>query len=194
MPRLIDGIQEAADFIREAQPFSWSKREAEEQATELEAYGKTLPWEPPQTPYVAVDCIIVTDDFERIALINRKFPPLGLALPGGFVDMNETLAHAAAREVKEEVGIDVEVIGSGDGQPLYLCDTPDRDPRRHVITGVFMAIVPKNTKLIAGDDAAGAQWYPLKDITKREIALGHGELIKIALSRHESRRIRLLEV
>ena len=180
MTTLKDGILAAVKHLQTAKAsfLDWSHSQA---IAELRCYANALPWEPPQTPYVAVDCVILTADLKKVALIQRKFPPLGLALPGGFVDMGETLAHAAAREVNEEVGIDVKLNPGMSNAPFFIMDdNPSRDPRRHVITAVFYALVPTDTKLVAGDDAAHAEWFDLQTVLAKnyEVVLGHGDFIQ----------------
>lgn len=90
----------------------------------------------PVTPCLAVDIIIeLTDRDERpILLIERKNPPLGWAIPGGFVDSGETVEHAAVREAKEETSLDVTL------KILLGCySNPARDVRGHTVTLVYIA-------------------------------------------------------
>jgi 8-oxo-dGTP diphosphatase len=90
---------------------------------------------PPVTPLLAVDLIIrLDDDVDRIVLIERRNPPHGWALPGGFVDIGETLEAAAAREAREETCLDVRL------EALLGCySDPARDPRGHTVSAVFIA-------------------------------------------------------
>jgi len=83
-------------------------------------------------PLCTVDVII--EQSGRIVLIERKFPPLGWALPGGFVERGETLEHAAAREAKEETGLQLEGL-----KQFHAYSDPERDPRFHTISVVFTA-------------------------------------------------------
>jgi ADP-ribose pyrophosphatase YjhB (NUDIX family) len=90
-----------------------------------------------RNPFPAVDVIIeIMDGRERrgIVLIERKNPPHGWALPGGFVDYGETLEAAAVREAREETSLGVELLGQ-----LGAYSDPSRDPRFHTISTVFVA-------------------------------------------------------
>jgi 8-oxo-dGTP diphosphatase len=99
-----------------------------------------------------------------IVLVKRKFPPIGWALPGGFVEIDETLEDAAVREAKEETGLDVRLL-----RQLHTYSDPARDLRSHTITTVFIADVePGSGPLTAGDDAAEAQVFPLEKVPKLE--------------------------
>ena len=84
-----------------------------------------------------------------IVLIRRKNPPLGWALPGGFVDYGETLESAALREAKEETGLEVALV-----RQFHTYSEPQRDPRHHTITTVYIANA--KGRPVAGDDAAEA--------------------------------------
>lgn len=97
-----------------------------------------------QNPIPTVDIIIEHRD--GIVLIRRKNPPYGWAIPGGFVDYGESLEEAATREAKEETNLEVELI-----QQFHTYSDPDRDPRHHTISTVYIA-KGKGT-LEAKDDA-----------------------------------------
>jgi purine-nucleoside phosphorylase len=99
-----------------------------------------------KNPVPTVDIIIELKD-GKIVLIRRKNPPLGWALPGGFVDYGETLEAAAIREAEEETSLKVHLV-----RQLHTYSNPDRDPRRHTITTVFIARAEGPPK--ADDDAA----------------------------------------
>jgi 8-oxo-dGTP diphosphatase len=90
----------------------------------------------PVTPQLTVDIIIeMIDRAERpIVLIERRYPPPGWALPGGFVDVGETLEQAARREAKEETGLDVTLTAL-----LGCYSDPARDARGHTASAVYIA-------------------------------------------------------
>lgn len=101
----------------------------------------------PITPALAVDTIIELLDYERkIVLIERRNPPHGWAIPGGFVDVGETLETAAIREAKEETGLKVTLKCL-----LGNYSNPHRDPRGHTITPVYVAEASGSP--VAADDA-----------------------------------------
>ena len=98
-----------------------------------------------RNPIPTVD-IIIELDRGGIVLIERTNPPHGWALPGGFVDYGETLEHAAVREAKEETCLDVELV-----EQFHTYSSPQRDPRHHTISTVFLARASGRPK--AADDA-----------------------------------------
>lgn len=97
-------------------------------------------------PVPTVDIIIELP--EGIVLIQRKNPPKGWAIPGGFVDYGESLERAAVREAKEETSLDVNLV-----RQMHTYSDPSRDARFHTISTVFIARAQGTPK--AGDDAAG---------------------------------------
>jgi ADP-ribose pyrophosphatase YjhB (NUDIX family) len=86
-----------------------------------------------QNPVPTVDIIIELES-RGIVLIKRKNPPSGWAIPGGFVDYGESLEEAAVREAREETNLDVALIGQ-----FHTYSDPNRDPRHHTITTVYIA-------------------------------------------------------
>ena len=105
-----------------------------------------------QNPIPTVDVVIRIGD--GIVLIRRKNPPLGWALPGGFMDVGETCETAAAREAKEETGLDVQL-----DLLLGVYSDPRRDPRQHTLTVVYTATAEGTP--IGLDDAAEARIFAL---------------------------------
>ena len=129
-------------------------------------------------PALTVDAAIFRKnktDLE-ILLIQRKYPPFkgGWALPGGFVDMDETLEHAIARELEEETAlVNIELI------QLHAFSTPGRDPRGHTISVVFCGILNHNQIAKAGDDASKIKWFNINKLP--ELAFDHSDVIEKAI-------------
>ncbi|WP_429884401.1 NUDIX domain-containing protein [Geoalkalibacter halelectricus] len=125
-----------------------------------------------RNPFPTVDIIILVEN--RIVLIERKNPPLGWALPGGFVDYGESLEAAAMREAKEETGLDL--VGL---RQFRAYSDPRRDPRQHNISVVFIA--EGRGTLQGGDDAARAGLFDL-DALPAPLCFDHEEIIRDAIS------------
>jgi 8-oxo-dGTP diphosphatase len=121
-----------------------------------------------KNPVPTVDCVIELSG-ERVVLIRRKNPPLGWALPGGFVDEGERLDVAAVREVKEETGLDVELV-----EQFFTYSDPSRDPRRHTLSTVFIGRAQGEPQ--GADDAAEARAFPLEALP-RELCFDHGTIL-----------------
>jgi len=115
----------------------------------------------------------------EILLIKRKNPPFqGIwALPGGFMEIDETLEETAARELEEETGLkNVEL------QQFKTFSQVDRDPRTRIVTTVFFGIVPpENSVAMGGDDAESAEWFNVDDMPP--LGFDHRQIIGILLDR-----------
>jgi 8-oxo-dGTP diphosphatase len=123
-------------------------------------------------PTPTVDVILQRDS--NVLMIRRKNDPFKnyLALPGGFVNEGETIEEAMKREALEETSLEVEPI-----EILGAYSDPKRDPRKHIVTVVFVGIiVGGNSK--AGDDAAEVEWIKLIDIQKQQIAFDHAQILR----------------
>lgn len=120
-----------------------------------------------RTPYLTVDAIVRYED--GIVLIERKNPPYGWALPGGFVEIGESLEEAAIREVEEETSLKITLI-----EQFHAYSDPDRDPRFHTATVVFIA--DGKGKLCGADDAARAGIFSYTRLPN-EIAFDHKKII-----------------
>lgn len=101
----------------------------------------------PRNPLLTIDVIIECQD--GIVLIERKNPPHGWALPGGFVDYGESIESAAIREAKEETGLSIELL-----EQMHTYSDPQRDPRHHTVSTVFIA--KAHGQPIGMDDASNA--------------------------------------
>jgi 8-oxo-dGTP diphosphatase len=128
-------------------------------------------------PAVTVDVVMVTRDAEpRVLLIRRKHDPFAgaWALPGGFVDMDETLEAAARRELREETGLLAEEI-----EQLHTFGDPGRDPRGRTISVVYLTRVDASrVRPRADDDAAEVGWYPLHQLPT--LAFDHDQVLAMA--------------
>ena len=100
---------------------------------------------------------VIIEIMGGIILIARKNKPLGWALPGGFVDYGESLEQAAVREALEETGLNVTLI-----QQLKTYSVPDRDPRHHTISTVFIAKAEGLPQ--AGDDAGSVDVFTKENL------------------------------
>ena len=131
-------------------------------------------------PSVTVDVVLFYRDGERIEvlLIKRARDPFkgAWAFPGGFVDQDESLERAAARELKEETGLEgirLEQLGAfGD---------PGRDPRGHTVSIAFVALLNSHAEATGADDADEAQWHSA--LRPPRLAFDHKKILRLALDR-----------
>lgn len=131
------------------------------------------------TPLLAADAVILIAG--GIVLIKRRNPPFAgcYALPGGFVEVGETVEAAAIREAREETGLNIELLGL-----VGIYSNPDRDPRGHVVSAAFLA--QGRGELLAGSDARIAEVFPFKSLP--HLAFDHDRIIGDALSLAKSER------
>jgi 8-oxo-dGTP diphosphatase len=132
-----------------------------------------MKWKP-NTPYITVDGIVEIfnnkNEFQGIVLISRKNDPLGLAIPGGFVDIGETVENALLREMKEEISLKVEIK-----HLLNIYSDPKRDKRFHTVSIVYICKaygIP-----IGKDDAKEATIYKLNSIPLKKLQFDHEKII-----------------
>jgi len=144
-------------------------------------------------PAMTVDCVVFGVDLENkntldVLMIRRAHDPYKdyLALPGGFVNMDEDVSTAASRELEEETGAKISYM-----EQLYTFSEPNRDPRERVVSVAHFALVRSNDhKVTGGDDASEAMWMPINDllVTKTEpLAFDHSKIIELALKRLQSK-------
>lgn len=120
-----------------------------------------------RNPVPTVDIIIEVGD--EIVLIERKNPPHGWAIPGGFVDYGESFETAAVREAEEETGIKVSNL-----QQFRTYSDPERDKRQHTASTVYIAT--GSTKPVAADDAARAELFSKENLP--ELVFDHKKILE----------------
>lgn len=132
-------------------------------------------------PAVTTDCVIFGFDAGelKVLLVERGIEPFRgrWALPGGFLQMNETTDECARRELQEETGVENVYI-----EQLYTFSDVGRDPRGRVITVSYYALVKLSDYIIkAGDDAKNAKWFPISGVPA--LAFDHDMILKVAINR-----------
>ena len=132
-------------------------------------------------PAVTADCIVITKEAEpKVLLIERGGEPFKgcWALPGGFMNMDETTEQCAFRELEEETGLKI-----GEVHQIGAYSRVDRDPRGRTITVAYLAVVDAPIAVKGQDDAAKAQWFPLSALP--ELAFDHEEIMRDAIKKYK---------
>jgi 8-oxo-dGTP diphosphatase len=130
-------------------------------------------------PALAADCVVL-DKSGRLLLIRRKNPPFQgqYALPGGFVEYGERMEEAALRELREETGITGKIV-----RLVGVYSRPDRDPRGHCVSAVYL-VDPGGAAPVAGDDAATAEF--VENYRAVKLAFDHTEIVADALAQRSA--------
>lgn len=123
-----------------------------------------------RNPVPTVDVVIYNKNREVVP-IKRRNPPYGWALPGGFVDYGESVEQAAQREALEETGLKLDLNAL-----LGVYSHPERDPRKHTLSVVFVASLQGKATLRAGDDAGEAQLFSLEQLP--DLAFDHRQILE----------------
>jgi 8-oxo-dGTP diphosphatase len=137
-------------------------------------------------PMVTVDAAVfaLIEGKAKLLLVQRKQEPYqgAWALPGGFVDIEEDLPEAAARELAEETGLKEVPL-----KQLHTFGKPGRDPRGRTITIVYFGIAGKDWEQIeAAGDAAGVQWFDIESLPA--LAFDHDEIARCAIAHLERQK------
>lgn len=127
-------------------------------------------------PMLTADCIVVRGS--ELLLIRRGNEPFRgcWALPGGFMEMDETIEHCAVRELQEETGI---VVSEKQLTLVGIYSALGRDPRGRTVTAAYAVRVPEDTHALAGDDAADLRWWPIDQLPP--LAFDHDAILSAAL-------------
>lgn len=129
-------------------------------------------------PSVTTDCVVLTREAQpKVLLIQRRWEPFEgcWAIPGGFLDMDETTEQCARRELREETGLllkDLRQVGA--------YSRVDRDPRGRTISVAYLAIVDSPLPVEGLDDAARAEWFPVDQLPP--LAFDHEEIMNDSLA------------
>jgi 8-oxo-dGTP diphosphatase len=126
------------------------------------------PWSP-RTPVLAADAILELEP-GHVLLIRRRNPPPGWALPGGFVEVGESVETAVRREIEEETGLVLDAMAQ-----MHTYSAPGRDPRFPTVSVIFVARAKGSPR--AGDDAAEARLFPLKALPA-DLCFDHRQILE----------------
>lgn len=124
----------------------------------------------PKTPLVTVDAVIRYKS--KVVIIKRKYPPLGFALPGGFVDVGESCEAAVLREALEETNLICRIV-----RLIGVYSDPERDPRGHIMTVAFELRTEDISPLKAKDDAKEVHEMWIDQAMKMKLVVDHTEIL-----------------
>lgn len=139
-----------------------------------------------ERPSVTVDVVIFTlinGELHVLLVLRRRWPFEGTwAIPGGFINMDESLEQAARRELEEETGVRNIYL-----EQLYTFGEPGRDPRTRVISVAYIAIVRfDDQELRVSDESSDVRWFPVRMLPE-QLAFDHEQILHYALSRLRSK-------
>ncbi len=139
-----------------------------------------------ERPSVTVDVVIFTvinGELHVLMVLRRRWPYEGYwAVPGGFINMDESLEQAARRELEEETGVRNIYL-----EQLYTFGSPQRDPRTRVISVAYIAIVRADVQeLHVSDESSDVRWFPVRALPEK-LAFDHEDIVSYALSRLRSK-------
>jgi 8-oxo-dGTP diphosphatase len=134
---------------------------------------------------LTADCVVfgLSDEELKVLLIQRASDPFAgsWALPGGFVEMDESLETAALRELQEETGVELVYV-----EQLYTFGDCGRDPRGRVVSVAYFALVRESAHAArADDDAKQVKWFPIKKLPS--LAFDHDKILECALQRLQAK-------
>jgi 8-oxo-dGTP diphosphatase len=141
---------------------------------------------PKQEIAVTTDCVVFlkNENLTKVLLVKRKKDPFKgkWAIPGGFLEEDETLEKGAARELKEETGLEISRL-----EQLKAFGKVDRDPRGRTISIAFYGTVHFEEKVKGNDDAAEAKWFNLKELPS--LAFDHDEILRFAIDQWTAEKV-----
>lgn len=129
-------------------------------------------------PAVTADCVVVTKGTDpQVLLIERGDEPFKgcWAIPGGFLNIDETTEQCALRELEEETGLKLDKVFQ-----VGAYSKVDRDPRGRTVTVAYLIIIDEPLPVTGLDDAANAAWWPLSSLP--QLAFDHDEIMSDAIA------------
>lgn len=124
-------------------------------------------------PMLTADCVVLRNGGEVLLVRRGNEPFRGCwALPGGFMEMDETIEHCAVRELQEETSLQAT---EGDLRLVGVYSQPGRDPRGRTVTAAYLLHAEPDAQAVAGDDAAALCWWPLAALPP--LAFDHAQII-----------------
>ena len=128
-------------------------------------------------PMLTADCVVVNPRREVLLVSRGNEPYKGCwALPGGFMEMDETIEHCALRELQEETGLTATESAL---RLIGIYSAPGRDPRGRTVTAAFLLRLTADASATAGDDAAAVRWWALDALPP--LAFDHAQIIADSL-------------